>query len=1118
MAHDLGNLSGPQSSSMSTTTSSSLGAGTGPGKQTLVQGANPGVGAVQQQQQRGEQTDTARLPDGQNFQVLADATVLTRNAWLAAAPDRKTGEDGGLVSVERMTEILRALRATHLTWIDASDIPRLAAKLEFSGFSDKTTFARYHISFGVYQLIGPPPGVDVIVARSGGGMSAIVRQSLVVPGAVESAKTVDLSPAVRDKIVTGIEGYTHLKADPAARNALINGRGKLPVTVDPSTKGVSVAFDQGEMERLFGAEPYRAYLKQPAPADSGVPSNKTDGTRIPQWLPKGSLDVTPKLTQYVTGASVQVALAWDLAVHAQAELVLLPGHCEYVWTVLHNGKQVDRDTALFSDNRTTSLTLAGDPGLYEIDVVATSRHFVTPDRTFRTKIALTAVDEKQADQRAFDLAATGADGPFVRDATGLHLKPGEKALSTADELESLAITEGAIAELLREGKLTQTDYDVLKAELAKQRTALESVASQTSSGTPYIVRGTFLSREDSNAMQLKLLMHTLDRGATNGQGHYKVLLHDTTFGEPTQHPGSAEGPVAGDGDAAYTKLEVGALDDMADHFHAHNDLPSGTVHLAAQQQTAGTVWETTRDTDNGRKTAKKVLGGAALVGGVALLFIPGGGLVSAAVFAVTATAGAAAVGLEIEDRVAKEGRLKIDRRLALDVLQLVSVALPFGTLTRVLSEASTVAKAGYLLSMTSVDVAQGFLIAAAVRDQLKLIEASTAFALAQATTDEQRAQIMADRNRKVGQVIGGAMVNGAFILISLGVGMKRISATMRNGTRLSVREPVANLRSQGRTAMKQALERGWFEHADASGKSERVVLSEDERGFLEQEVGIKEPASKKEPENTLPEDELPVRTSEHPQPADKQDKQPVDKQNNPVVDKNANPSGRITDPVPGLYDSIDPTFEPKGWTFDDSPVHPNPAHPDWLQIRTRVTAPGGEQGYVERSYDPKKKMVVMENAFLNDVPSWIEAGTPMKPGKGTPTVAYLTMRQMKMLGAKYGETTTVKMSTIQNIEAVMQLEQMTRAGVPLEQAVAKTHSVTYATTTIQQSGQTVKGVRVDMTDAFPWKLSDMMNHFQMEPKERAALFSKYGLKPDDVMTVNYDIYLDLAPVPKKGTP
>ena len=157
-------------------------------------------------------------------------------------------------------------------------------------------------------------------------------------------------------------------------------------------------------------------------------------------------------------------------------------------------------------------------------------------------------------------------------------------------------------------------------------------------------------------------------------------------------------------------------------------------------------------------------------------------------------------------------------------------------------------------------------------------------------------------------------------------------------------------------------------------------------------------------------------------------------------------------------------------------------------------------------------MVVMENVFLKDLPKWIEAGKPMKEGKGTPTVAYLTMRQMKLLGAKFGEVKVVKMSTIQNVEAVMQLEQMKRNGVSYEVGIKDTHSFIYATTSIQQSGHKISEVKIDMSGAFGWKLRDMMDHFSMPNSEREVLLKKYGLSVEDVVKVNYDIYINLLPL------
>jgi hypothetical protein len=41
----------------------------------------------------------------------------------------------------------------------------------------------------------------------------------------------------------------------------------------------------------------------------------------------------------------------------------------------------------------------------------------------------------------------------------------------------------------------------------------------------------------------------------------------------------------------YRRLEGDALEEMAEHFHAHNDFPKGTVHLAAQRLADSAVWE-----------------------------------------------------------------------------------------------------------------------------------------------------------------------------------------------------------------------------------------------------------------------------------------------------------------------------------------------------------------------------------------------------------------------------------------------------------------------------------------------------------------------------------------------
>lgn len=362
------------------------------------------------------------------------------------------------------------------------------------------------------------------------------------------------------------------------------------------------------------------------------------------------------------------------------------------------------------------------------------------------------------------------------------------------------------------------------------------------------MRGSVVSREDSSTTPLRLLMHVLRRSESGGIARYELILHDTTFGEAVQHPGSSAWRLDHDSRAAvYRRLEDEALDEMAGHFHAHNDYPKGTVHLAAQRLTSAAVWEKTLDTDNGRKTAKKILGTAALIGGAAMLIVPGGSVVATGLMVVTSTAGVASVALELEDRLAKEGQLKLDRRLAMDVLQVVAISLPFGTLTKTFAAASLVGKGRFLLCMTGLDIAQGFVIASDAKEHLGVIEANTAVELADAASDEQRMAIHAERDRRVAEVIGGAVVNGGFLLVSLGHGIKKAIAITRAGARFTVREPVRELVKQGRERMEQALSTDTFEH-----EAQRVQLTDEERRYLEHEVAA--PNAAQTPKTTEPAD------------------------------------------------------------------------------------------------------------------------------------------------------------------------------------------------------------------------------------------------------------------------
>lgn len=231
------------------------------------------------------------------------------------------------------------------------------------------------------------------------------------------------------------------------------------------------------------------------------------------------------------------------------------------------------------------------------------------------------------------------------------------------------------------------------------------------------------------------------------------------------------------------------------------------------------------------------------------------------------------------------------------------------------------------------------------------------------------------------------------------------------------------------------------------------------------------------------------------------------------------PKGRVTEPVPGLYDSIDPKTPPAGWKFTDQTRN----SPRGIQITTEVTSPDGKSGWIQRTYDSKTKTLIMENAFLQDLPSWIEVGVPMVKGKGTPTVTYLTLRQLKSTGVGIGELKKIKMSTIQNVEAILELNQFVKNGVEIDEAVARTHSVRYATTSIEQSGHQIASVHLDRGGAWEKPVGFLMEHYETgggqhiptpEVVQRhEALLTKYGAKRADVMLMNYDILIDVSPHP-----
>lgn len=205
----------------------------------------------------------------------------------------------------------------------------------------------------------------------------------------------------------------------------------------------------------------------------GEPGGDTHGWH--RWEPKGQLQLRPTQPTYVTGSSVQAELAWDLSVHPEAGQILLANHCTYAWTVHRGGKLIDSDgRSVLADDRRASLHLGQEPGMYEIAVTATSRHFKAARQRFSSSVVVRAVSEQAFDWAAFDdTQLTGQAAAFSRDERGaLHLKADQAARTTQEEIGSLDLTRGGIDALAAQGKITRSDHDVAVGQIDKQRAAL----------------------------------------------------------------------------------------------------------------------------------------------------------------------------------------------------------------------------------------------------------------------------------------------------------------------------------------------------------------------------------------------------------------------------------------------------------------------------------------------------------------------------------------------------------------------------------------------------------------------------------------------------------------------
>jgi hypothetical protein len=231
-----------------------------------------------------------------------------------------------------------------------------------------------------------------------------------------------------------------------------------------------------------------------------------------------------------------------------------------------------------------------------------------------------------------------------------------------------------------------------------------------------------------------------------------------------------------------------------------------------------------------------------------------------------------------------------------------------------------------------------------------------------------------------------------------------------------------------------------------------------------------------------------------------------------------------------VYESIDPAKPPAGWQFKDTVTKRGGS----VTIRTDVTDPSGNKGFFVRRFNPATGELEMLEAYLRskesepEISSSVPGGVELRAGKGTPTVTYATLRQLRLQGMQMGGLRKVIMRNIENFRSICRLEWMRRnfPSRTLDQLVLDTDSVSYASTSAEQSGSRIVGGK--LTGGRTQPIGKLMEKYEAEAaqgsKEAAqrvsaehdAILKQYGLDRQTPMLTNFDIELNLEPIPPKA--
>ncbi len=228
---------------------------------------------------------------------------------------------------------------------------------------------------------------------------------------------------------------------------------------------------------------------------------------------------------------------------------------------------------------------------------------------------------------------------------------------------------------------------------------------------------------------------------------------------------------------------------------------------------------------------------------------------------------------------------------------------------------------------------------------------------------------------------------------------------------------------------------------------------------------------------------------------------------------------KVKSRVAGLYESIDVQDCPSGWDIKNRVIDEE----DSTQaVQTDVVGPNGAPGFFERAYNATEHQIELREAFVwmngmtEALPTWVEdVEVPMVPDRGTPTIYFFTLYQLKLLNV--GLAKSIKMSRIQNIETNVHLHWLRRRHptASLSELIAHTASVDYATTIAIQCGYRVSKIEYVLAKECEVEIGALMDHFEDgNPKRRTEhdnLLAQHDFDRSTVMKMAFDIKLSLVP-------